>query len=255
MENSARTAAYGSFKTTNGYLESLRKARVLPQRIDNSTMGNLNGRNKIEVKAALIFLGLIKEDGTPTAALRSLIDLDGEELKNLWQNILTEAYPTLLGESTDGFDLRTASSGQLREKFRKMGLGQETMLKAERFFLHAAELAGIPISKFISDQRKAGRPSGASRPKTTNSRPKSTGADSELKSSQSSSQVKKTDKASQPTTFEERMLQETGQLPPFDPEWDIEEKKLWYEQQRFLVSQWRGVQAPDLRDDETEDEL
>lgn len=235
-EDTKQTPPYVSFKTLFGFVDGIVKG-VLPQRIDNSTMGKLSGRNKVEVRSAMRFLSLITPDGTPTDYLHELVDATDAQRAEIWQRILKRAYPTFIGDDTDGFNIANATHAQFREKFRMTRLSQESIIKAERFFLSAAEIAGIPVSPHIKNyKRSSGRESATGlRPST--SRPKAPSSQVNVSRLPANSNEINIEQDLSPR---ERKLHEIVNLPEFNPEWDIDVQRLWYEQQRYIATLLAG---------------
>lgn len=222
IENGAPTPPYVSFKTFQGFIESLMKGG-LPQQIDNSTMEKLSGRNKGEVKAAMRFLKLITDEGTPTDLLHELTNGNDETIRGqAWQKMLVGAYPTLLGADTEGFDIARATLDQFRKKFRQTGLSNESIIKAERFFLAAAEQCGTVISTYITDaKRSSGRVVTPRSP-----RPKGAATPEEVANPEYSPQPSMETRRGWKETMLENLL---GKFPEFNPDWDEEAQRRWLE--------------------------
>lgn len=153
---------YASFSSLINFLNKLKDTAV-PSRIDPSVFGNASGAISYSVIAALKFLALIDDAGTPRAKFRELVQAEEAERKSLFAGILRASYPSLF----DGdLDLATVSSGQFDEHLRdRYEIKGSTVDKVATFFIAAAAFSEIPISPHLK-VRKATSPSGASRQST-----------------------------------------------------------------------------------------
>jgi hypothetical protein len=161
MSDEAKKIAppYAPFSTLLNVFNKLRETTV-PSRIDPSVFGNMSGGASYSIIAALKFLKLIREDGTPVSQLAELVNAEDQARKPIIRKILRDRYPTLF----DGqIDLRTVSAGQfddhIREAFDVKG---STVDKVAAFFIAAATFADEPISPHLK-ARKPIAPSSTSR--------------------------------------------------------------------------------------------
>lgn len=134
--------SYGSFSNFIGTLRS----DGLPSRIDRSVMTNLSGSVQSAILSACRWLELVDEEGTPTERLKRLVQAGEEEYPQALRSLLEDSYSFL----NDGFDLKNATGAQVAEQFRKrFGIQGSTVNKCMSFFLHAAEDAGIEVSRHV----------------------------------------------------------------------------------------------------------
>lgn len=129
------------------FLNMLRDADAVPARIDKTLMPKASGSQQAGTLSALRFLGLIDDAGKPGERFKSLVLASDEERKQPLQEILRSSYAFLF--SDPDFDLSHASSGQMTEKFRELGIGGSTLTKTISFFLSAAKEYGIHVSPHI----------------------------------------------------------------------------------------------------------
>jgi hypothetical protein len=135
-------APYGTFKN---FIESL-KTDGIPARIDKTVMGSLAGGTQSHLSSALKFLELIDADGTPQDSLDALVKAHGgEEWSDTLAKIVTDAYSPVIGDLM----LKSASPGQLTDRFRTTALDGATLDKAMRFYLQAMKDAKIPHSSHL----------------------------------------------------------------------------------------------------------
>ncbi|MGH8071787.1 MAG: hypothetical protein ACRERE_42440 [Candidatus Entotheonellia bacterium] len=225
---------YLGFQTLQNFLEALRQG--IPQRIDRSMMRTLGGTVQKQLLHALHYLGLTSESGVPQEALKRLVSADGIERQQVWRQALEDAYPFLYGEEALGFDLSTATSGQLTEKFKTLGIQGDTVRKAEAFFLRAADEAGMIISphipKRISKPRRALGQLGKAR---NGHKPRKRKSIEDLQSVptmiNSSPPVYQSQASMTPQADARQALLQSlvTKMPEFDPKWDEQAQKRWLE--------------------------
>jgi Family of unknown function (DUF5343) len=225
---------YLGFQTLKNFLEALRQG--IPQRIDRSMMRTLGGTVQKQLLHALQYLGFTSEAGIPQEALKRLVSADGVEQQQVWRQALEGAYPFLYGEEALGFDLSTATAGQLTEKFKTLGIQGDTVRKAEAFFLRAADEAGMTISphipKRISKPRRAlgqiGKARNGYKPRKRRSVEDSQSMPTVTNSSPPVNQ-RQVSMASQGDARQALLQSLVTKMPEFDPKWDDEAKKRWLE--------------------------
>lgn len=157
---------YVPYKTFRNFIDSMKQA--IPGRIDRSVMNTMSGQIQNQLLAALKYLELIDEQGSPQPELANLANAEGEERQAALRFILQASYPTLFPDG--GFNLATATPSQFSEKFDAMGARGDTVRKMEGFFLGAVQDAGIKVSERIT---KGSRPrsNGARATRTRTNRP------------------------------------------------------------------------------------
>lgn len=136
-----RTAASLPFKTLQGIVATL-KSRGLPHRIDRSIFRTFSGAMTAQALQGLRFLSLIGEDGSPLSLLHQIVDAPEGEHPGLYRLMLEQAYPDLFA-----LDLSKATYGMFEQTLgASYNVSGSTRKKAARFFLSAAEFAGISLS-------------------------------------------------------------------------------------------------------------
>ena len=120
---------YVAYKTFTNFIASLR-ASGIPDRIDRSVFPGMSGAAQSFLLAALRYLGLISDEGTPTALLKDLRDNPQNE-KAALSKVIKEKYSFIFG---GGFNIASATDAQLTEKFKEQGLNGSTIVKAVSFF-------------------------------------------------------------------------------------------------------------------------
>lgn len=145
-ESTKNTPAYGSFKTLVSFLNEVREGGHVPLQIDRTLMPKLSGSAISETISSLKFLGLARGEKTvtPTAKFEKFAMASDEDRKELLQEILREAYPSLL--AAPDFDIERASGQQVADIFRSQGVNGSTLTRAISFFLAASKDAGIKVS-------------------------------------------------------------------------------------------------------------
>jgi hypothetical protein len=129
------------------FLNSLRDAGTVPTRIDKTLMSKASGSQQSGMLAALRFLGLIDEAGKPKEQFKPLVLAQDDARKPLLEAIVRESYAFLFNDPE--FDLHHASSGEMTQKFRNLGISGSTLTKTIAFFLSAAKEYGIPVSPHV----------------------------------------------------------------------------------------------------------
>lgn len=161
----SNTIPYAPYKTFVATLDSF--ANFLPHRIDASIWPSYSGGMRNQLLNTYKFLGLVNDDGTPTADLKKLADEKDNRGVTL-REILKRSYVNLLK-----LDLSKATPSSLDEELRKYGVEGDTRRKATAFFLTAAKAAGIPLSPLLTARggMATTRPKSSSRQKTKNDGP------------------------------------------------------------------------------------
>lgn len=145
------TPPYGSFTTLWNFITELSERGPAPQVLSNELFANRSGASRYEMLVAFRFLGLMHEDRRPTEEGRALIENPSTDRL---RTIIERAYPAVIA-----LGLGTATTSQLNEVLRQMGVKEaSTLRKARTFFLLAAEKAGIPIGNHLTARAPAGKP-------------------------------------------------------------------------------------------------
>lgn len=137
-----------SFKSFIAFLNQLRdEHRIVPHRVDKTLMPKASGSQQAATLAALRYLALIDESGKPNERFGKLVASSDSERKPIFAELLYEGYPFIFEDKE--FDLESASSGQMIDKFKELNLNGSTISKTMQFFLSAAKEAGIKVSTLI----------------------------------------------------------------------------------------------------------
>lgn len=142
----ANSPAIVSYTSFTSFLNQLREQGV-PSRIDKSLMPKASGSQISVTLQALRFLGLIDESGKPTPSGTALIQAADEDRKPLFEKIVKSAYAFLFED--EEFNLESATSQQMAEKFRSLDIQGSTVTKAIAFFLAVAKEGQIKVSAHI----------------------------------------------------------------------------------------------------------
>jgi hypothetical protein len=144
MAEEGKSAAYVSWVTFKNSMDKLSEG--MPNRIDKTVFPGLSGGTLVQLLPALKFLGLTRDDGTPTETLQALVQKNELDRKEDLRQIFHACYPELFS-----LDLTKATPSQLAEKMSAhYGVTGSTLLKATRFFLNGAVDLGIPLSKYLA---------------------------------------------------------------------------------------------------------
>jgi hypothetical protein len=136
---------YVPYKTFRTFTDSLKQG--IPSRIDRSVMNTTSGAIQNQLLAALKYLRLIDDHGTPAAQLKRLVTSEGAERQQVLREVIEASYPFF---HNDSFSLAHATPAQFDEKLRATGAGGDTVRKCAAFFLAAAKDAEIPVSSRIT---------------------------------------------------------------------------------------------------------
>lgn len=237
---------YISYKTFWNFIEGL---GVVPPVIDRSIMRNFGGSVQSQLMTSLRYLGLIDVNGKTQERFRLLANSSGSERQEKVRAMLEAAYPFLF-DGTNGFDLSTATLRQFTEKFQEAGTKGDTTRKSQKFFLDAAEHAGLEISPHIKKSDTSSR-SRSETGKTSRQRSQSRSP------SRSSGRTEKklTDlqvRNDSPAMSIDQLLLDKllAKFPDFDPNSTGEEKLQWHTNFRELMKMVREATNPD---DQNED--
>jgi hypothetical protein len=137
---------YVSFRTLLNFFDLL--SRGVPSQVDRSVMPSFAGAVQNQIMTALKFLKLTNDKGMVHERLRTLAERP-ERRRELLRTILEERYQRIFA-----LDLTRVSPIQLEEAFRGYGIAGETLSRAVRFFLAAAEFAGVPLSPLLRVRRR-----------------------------------------------------------------------------------------------------
>lgn len=156
-QEKSNTPPYLSWPTFSGFIGKL-KNTVVPNRIDPTLLTNLSGTTQGQLLGALKFLRLTNGNGGVTERLKDLVRTYGTVD---WAGVLAETIESSYKPIIGSLDLNSATSGELKEQFRKVGgIEGDTIERAMRFYLNALKNAGISYSPHLKIRQRALRGSG-----------------------------------------------------------------------------------------------
>lgn len=148
MNDKAIKPPYTSYKSFETLIGELRSHEVLPDVIDRSLglLRKRSGSEQAALIAALKWFKLIDNDGARTEQLDSYLAADEATAKAMLKMMIEQSYSAV----TDGtFNLRSATTQQMTDKFREYEISGSTLSKCITFFLAAARDAGIQVSPHV----------------------------------------------------------------------------------------------------------
>ncbi len=217
---------YVSYKSFINFLDNL-KPQAIPQRIDRSVkvFQTMSGSLQGQLKAALIYLKLITQNGNTTPALENLVrSEEGIQREEALKNVLIPAYPFIF---ENGLELERATHRQLEERFDKTGANRDTVRKCIAFFLKAAHGAGIKLSPHFKKIRN---------PRTGSVKPK--------RQSQVKAPIQPAKEPASPPQAAEPADDTTMKfiidlMGKFNPEWSNEAQQNWIEAVNKLLDRFQ----------------
>lgn len=133
--------AYVPFKTFIAAIEGFE--RHMPAQIDNSVWPTYSGAIRSQLLAAFKFLNLIDDRGTPTQALKTLVD-NKNDRKALLRKLIEASYKPLISAG-----LQHMTPKMFNDLIDAYNMTGETRNKVASFFLQAAKYAEIPMSPLL----------------------------------------------------------------------------------------------------------
>jgi hypothetical protein len=141
---------YATFGSFVAFLNKLRETGI-PHRIDPSVFGNASGSISYSVIAALKFLNLIDDQGSPSADFTALASATDDQRPALFKPILQKGYAGLF---KSGVNLANMTAGQFDEYMRtEYDVEGSTVDKIAAFFIAAAKLAEIALSPHLANRK------------------------------------------------------------------------------------------------------
>ncbi|MDO8689228.1 MAG: DUF5343 domain-containing protein [Dehalococcoidia bacterium] len=213
---------YASYSSWVRLLDTL--SNSLPSVLDEAYLDSLGFSDSSikPLRSALRFLGLVGRDDRPTARLESLVDalhVGGASRLEALRNMILQAYSPLFSPD---FDLRTATTEQLRVYFGSLGAQGQIQQKCSSFFLNFARDAGLELPpQLISRAPLALGRNRAGRSSLRTSRQRPAGQEAERRQS------------TFPASRETSVLREI--FPVFDVDWPEEKKQRWFKDFARLI--------------------
>ncbi len=148
MNDKAIKPPYTSYKSFETLIGELRSHEVLPDVIDRSLglLRKRSGSEQAALIAALKWFKLIDNDGARTEQLDKYLVADEAAAKAMLKTMIEQSYSAV----TDGaFNLKSATTQQMTDKFREYDISGSTLSKCISFFLAATRDAGIQVSPHV----------------------------------------------------------------------------------------------------------
>ncbi|MBA8884417.1 DUF5343 domain-containing protein [Dokdonella fugitiva] len=139
---------YTSYKSFETLIGELRSHEVLPAVIDRSLglLRKRSGSEQAALIAALKWFKLIGNEGERTKSLDEYLAADEAKAKGMLKAMIEQSYSAV----TDGtFNLKSATTQQMTDKFREYEISGSTLSKCISFFLAATRDAGIQVSPHV----------------------------------------------------------------------------------------------------------
>ncbi len=213
---------YASYSSWVRLLDAL--ASSLPPALDEAYLDGLGFSDSSikPLRSALRFLGLVGRDDRPTERLEKLVDAlhaGGPVRIEALRQMILQAYGPLFSPE---FDLRSATTEQLRVYFGALGAQGQIQQKCSSFFLNLARDAGLELPPQLIS--RAPMALGRSRPSAGASRPGG---------QRSAAQGAERRKWSFSASREASLLRDV--FPPFDIDWPEEKKQRWFKDFARLI--------------------
>jgi hypothetical protein len=148
-ESQKAVPVYLSFKTLQTAVQSLR-SHGLPNVFDRTAFGSRSGAEQTQILSAFKFLGFIDETNRTLSPLRNLVGVaegSAEEKAHL-ATLLKERYANVVA-----LNLESATPAQLEKAIADYGASGSTKERSVRFFIKAAEHAGIKLSPRLTARK------------------------------------------------------------------------------------------------------
>jgi len=143
---------YGPWSAFTSFMREL-NASAVPPSIDGTLFKGKSGSAQSQIRGALRFFGLVRDDDKTTEELRALVTASTDP--DAWKTAVGELLAgSIYKEVLQGVDLQTGTLGQLQEAFReRAGATGSVNRKAIRFYLNAATDAGYELSPHFGQGR------------------------------------------------------------------------------------------------------
>lgn len=148
MNDKAIKPPYTSYKSFETLIAELRSHDVLPDVIDRSLglFRKRSGSEQAALIATLKWFKFIDNDGRRTKLLDEYLAADEAKSKTMLKAMIEESY---LAVTNGTFNLKSATTQQMMDKFREYEISGSTLSKCISFFLAASRDAGIQVSPHV----------------------------------------------------------------------------------------------------------
>jgi hypothetical protein len=213
---SVRTPPYVAYATFKTLLDDLKTNGVPPQ-IDKSVLKRFSGGVGNQLLMALKSLGLVTDQNMPTTNLVPMVrDYGTDNYAKQLKLALNHGYPFL-----GSIDLATATPSMFAEAFRNAtGAKEDVLQKCRRFYLQAAQDAGISIGPRIANGGNAAPRANGSPAASAPKRP--------VRPARRGPPPSKPPAAPTGAAIDIK-TQLVGKFPDFDPAWPDDIKAKWFE--------------------------
>ena len=213
-EGRKHSPPYVSYKTFGSFISQLQPQ--VPSRIDRSIWGEMfSGSTGTQLMSAMRFLNLIDGNARPTARLRVLPSASGEHRAALLRQVAEESYAFVLKGT---LDTQNATYAELEDAFQNSyHMKSDVCRKCIKFFTEISKDAGIPLSPQITKKRKVPR---------TNSGIKNANKIVGTRTNNKLVVPIKESKIPELLPWHQMLA---DKFPHFDPAWNDDIKKKWFE--------------------------
>jgi hypothetical protein len=213
-EGRKHSPPYVSYKTFGSFISQLQPQ--VPSRIDRSIWGEMfSGSTGTQLMSAMRFLNLIDGNARPTARLRVLPSASGEHRAALLRQVAEESYAFVLKGT---LDTQNATYAELEDAFQNSyHMKSDVCRKCIKFFTEISKDAGIPLSPQITKKRKVPR---------TNSGTKNANKIAGTRTNDNLVVPFKESKIPELLPWHQMLA---DKFPHFDPAWNDDIKKKWFE--------------------------
>jgi len=213
-EGRKHSPPYVSYKTFGSFISQLQPQ--VPSRIDRSIWGEMfSGSTGTQLMSAMRFLNLIDGNARPTARLRVLPSASGEHRAALLRQVAEESYAFVLKGT---LDTQNATYAELEDAFQNSyHMKSDVCRKCIKFFTEISKDAGIPLSPQITKKRKVPR---------TNSGTKNANKIVGTRTNDNLVVPIKESKIPELLPWHQMLA---DKFPHFDPAWNDDIKKKWFE--------------------------
>lgn len=211
---------YVPYRTFENVIQRL-SATGIPTRIDRSFLSSFSGSTQAQIFTTLRYFAFIDEHGNPTPMLEKFVKSKEPEKQGIMKEILTASYPFIFKQ---GIDLSKITSDHIGKLFEEAGARGDTTRKSIKFFMMAAEAAGIKSSPYLKKLRIRG-------PRKTGNKGKRT------EEGKSPAQPKIDEEP--PSLPANKTLQDLllSKFPTLDPSWSDEVKAKWFDSFNKLMAE------------------
>jgi hypothetical protein len=213
----ARTPPYFAYRTFTNFIGDL-KQHGIPHQIDRSALKKFPGGVISQLIMGCRSLGLINGDSRPTQRLVDLVvAYETDAFAGRLGALLRDTYPYVFK-----MDLMTATPSMFADaiKSNAAAKGEDVLQKCRRFFIQAAQAAGIELGPRLL--------AGAVGPKAVGGAPRRKARTPKAAKEEAASDTGNAQSISGSSGGDGLMSKLLDKFPPFDPTWPDEIKAKWF---------------------------